>query len=206
MKQPQGKSILVYILVGVASSCLLFCGFGVFMTYRNLELGVRAMAPIIACNTEATALRDSLLAYAQRNGGKLPTAASWKDDVRDEFIRRRQELRQLDVALRSLPKDVPIQWSEPNGVWGCKYEKLSMQAFAYNSDLAGQEVKAIKEPQRQVLVFETPELENKAISYRPRKDRSEPRVMSELRDWIVVPVSGTMKNVTGVGQGSPASR
>lgn len=176
------------------------------MTYRGIEDGVRAMRPVTACSTEATALRDALNTFASRNGGKLPSSATWKADVREEFIRRRDELKRLDVNLRNLGPDSGIHWSEAEGQWGCRIGNGALQAFCFNSELAGKQVSDIVEPEKTVMVFETPYTENRAEPFKRRIDRTGPLVMGQLRDWIIIPVVGSMKNLVGTGDGSPASR
>ena len=122
--------------------------------------------------------------------------------MRSEFLRRRKEMIALDVSLRG---ESGVKWSPDGGPWGCD-NKGRLQAFQYNLELAGVNVASIRNPQKTILVFETPALQNNAVKYERRGDRTQPEVLGQLRDWIVVPVSGKMQDVVGTGQGSPASR
>lgn len=192
-----GKA-LVFIGVGFALLCLL----GVFFSVKQLQKGVEEMRPVSACMVEGTALRDALIKYANRNGGRLPSTTTWTQDAKDEFLRRRKELIALDVSLRG-KEGVP--WSDDDGPWGC-HNGSRIQAFQYNADLAGTELKAIKNPQKTVLIFETPDTTNGAKKYERRGDRTQPQVLGQLRDWLVMPISGKMQDLVGTGQGSPASR
>ncbi|MBL8059919.1 MAG: hypothetical protein JNK63_04285 [Chthonomonas sp.] len=198
-------SVIGKALIFIAVGCGLLCLTAVFFSVNKIQEGVAAMRPIAGCMLEANALRDSILHYANRHDGKLPGAETWADDVRAEFLRRRSELIALDLQLRDKSATPAIRWSADRGPWGCVIDG-QMQAFQYNADLAGKELKSIKDPMKTVLVFETPALQNAAVKYERRGDRTKPEVLGQLRDWIVVPVSGKMQDLVGTGQGSPASR
>ncbi len=199
------SGILTWVLVGVASTCMVICGVGGYSVYQGIEQGVAAMKPLLVCTTEATALRNALIKVAEKNGGALPSTEDWKDLVASEFLAGRDQLVAADTSLPRIP-DPDAKWSDPQGVWGCQIGSMRIHAYAYNSDLAGKKLSEIKDPEKSVLVFESSETTNKALPYRLRLDRTEPRVLGELRNWITVPVKGDAKDLMNPGSGSPAAR
>lgn len=195
-------SVLGKALIFIAIGCGLLCLTGIFFSVVKIQQGVAAMRPVAGCMLEATALRDALVNYANRHQGRLPSGETWTSDIREEFLRRRTELISLDLTLRG-QKD--LKWSPDAGPWGCD-NKGRLQAFQFNADLAGSDLNSIKNPQKTVLVFETPNTTNQTLKYERRGDRTQPEVLGQLRDWIVIPVVGRMQDIVGTGQGSPASR
>lgn len=189
--RPKKSNTLTYILIGISASCILLCGIGGFQAFRGVQNAVGQVGPILVCTTEITAARNALMAYAKKNG-KFPEGAGWRKAVEPFYAAEIQKLKQEEFGGR--PEDNPVlntlKWSDPTSVWGCRVEEGKVNAFAMNIDVAGKPVADVQKNESLVLLFETPNAENKAEAFKPRTDQTGPRVFGELRDWMRINVVG----------------
>lgn len=203
MENKRKSNVLVWVIVGVAFSCLTLCGVSAYFVINGSQRIAKEMGPLFTCSLEMTALRDATRQWAEQNNGKLPSAANWKSEVRQTYVaeleRQKKEVSQAEGFLG-------IKWSDVNGTWGCSDGKGGRNAFVFNSELAGKALADVDKKPDTIMFFEAPGAVNKSEPYKRRTDKTEPRVFGELRDWMTIPVQGDVNEGIDRGAGSPASR
>lgn len=180
-QQPAKKNntvlIVVIVLVVLAIPCLLLVGGG-FWVYNVAKTNVMPMA---GCAIGFEELRDSILAYADDNDGKLPNAATWQDDVRSYFAKESKGNKQ-DKG--------PFETFQPDGDWGCKHEG-GMTGIAFNSELSGKKVADIKDPEDTIVIYEVPAAKRNASGvYKEQAKSSSPKIFGERRGWFKIALKG----------------
>ena len=92
--------IVVIILAVVGLPCvavIALVGFGAKVWNTTLS-------PMAGCMLSITEIRNATLTYAEQNGGKLPAAKTWQDDVRP-FYSKQMELEKFtgtDELIRKM--------------------------------------------------------------------------------------------------------
>jgi len=135
--------------------------------------------------------QKAVLKYANEHGGKLPNAATWQDDVREDY-------RQ---SMTPKLKGSQFQEMSPDGDWGCKDSTGIMTGMAFNKVLSGKKLSDIGDQVSTAMLFETEHpAKNLTEEYKPRPFSTSPKMFGGIRrGWIETPVSGTsvMTDQTG---------
>jgi uncharacterized membrane protein YuzA (DUF378 family) len=189
---PQRKNnttlILVIILVVFGAMCVGMIGLLGFGAW----VGVRGAAPIISCVVGFEEVRQAVIAYSNDNGGRLPDADQWQDQVAPYYAKGAKD-------------DIPFaQRMSAEGDWGCKSGE-SMTGMAFNSELSGKLLSDIKDPRGTVLLFEieTPR-RNASEPFKRRPKETAPKMFGTPRDWIVVRIEGDPEFGPGSGSRNPS--
>jgi hypothetical protein len=181
-------TIIVIIVASVVGICCLgAAGIG-FLGYRFIT---GAAKPLAECTMNFSLVQQAVDKYAEAHGGKLPSAATWQDDVRPYF-------QQIAGRRRDFG---PFQVMDPNGDWGCTSGDTKT-GMAFNSDLSGKERSQLASQYDAILLFEIEAPKrNAAEPYKPRTFAASPKFMGKPRGWFVVPLNGQPRAERGIGSG-----
>jgi hypothetical protein len=171
--------IVVLVVLGLCAVCcigLIFAGMGFF----------NKMKGSIGCLTHYELTREAISDYAAANGGKLPPAKTWQDDIAQYYGKHNGD--------RSANGGGIIDLGNPSKDLGCAAEDgAGPTGISYNSDLSGKTVDEAKQNPSTVLLFEVPETgRNLNSHYKPQSGQSPLKIFGQPRDWITIPVSGAM--------------
>lgn len=184
--------IVILIIVGL----ILACGCGaVVISYMSCGAFKKLVGPMAGCMISFEATRDGILEYARENGGRLPKAETWQDDIREyvrKGLKREMEMQQMFDA----------KTMNPDGDWGCYASDTELTGIAFNSDLSGKLLSEVQNPEGTMLIFEIEKpRKNAAEKYQPLPNDRSPKIMGEPRGWIRYPVSGEVQGMQGGNRG-----
>lgn len=190
---PRKKSnVIVWVIIGGVLGCCvlpvgLIGGLGFWGFNKIKDLG--------ACMFNYQDAQKAMLKYASAHGGKLPNAATWQDDIREDFRASMTPKQQLG----------PFQEMSPDGEWGCKDPDGVMSGMAFNSDLSGKKLGDIKDQVTTIMIFETAHPgKNLHESFKQKDFESSPKTIGGApRGWIQVPVNGAPLMISKSGQTVP---
>jgi hypothetical protein len=192
MPRPAKKSntgLIIAIVIGaVALMCIVpivIAGFAMFGVYKSAK-------PTIECFAAFDHVRQAIKDYAKDNDGKLPSAATWEDDIRPYFKK---------VAESDRGEMGPFNAMKVEGPWGCEGQNKSRTGMAFNIDLSGKKLGDIKDPRSTVLVFEVEQPgRNLHEKYKPRPKETSPKILGEYRGWVKVRVEGDIDDDMNFGK------
>jgi hypothetical protein len=178
------KSKTGLILGGIALAlivcCCGICGVGGYFGKGVFQKAI-GMA---GCSVGIEQQRDALLAYAAKNGGKLPPAATWQDAIKPYVTEGKKQ------------KEVPVPTVSDDFC-----DKDSKTSITYNAAIAGKSLASVSDQMGTVALFETPGLgRNQSAPWKEPSFASSPKMVAdEGRGWIRVSLKGvvSMKDKTG---------
>jgi len=188
-KRANKSGLIIALVVGAALICCvlpivgLFAGGNWFM--RN---GMGFVGCAMSFNLVPRAIEN----YAAENGGKLPNAATWMDDVRPYYAKLVENEQKEAGPFKLMPAE---------GVWGCT-EGERMTGIVYNSELSGKLISDIQDKANTVLIFESPKSgANLAEKYAAPAFDESPNLMgmSQKRGWYVATMDGVASLVDKSG-------
>lgn len=164
------------VIAGVIFCCgvpaLLIGGAGFF--------GFNKVKDVVVCEMAFEDIRAATLAYAESNGGKLPDADKWMDQVRPFYV------KQMDSSKEENPFGV----MPADGVWGCPGEQ-GPTGIAYNRALSGKNLSEIKDKAATIVIFEIGKPEaNKSADFEKQDNATSPKIFGESRGWFTAPIEG----------------
>lgn len=173
--------IVVIILAVVGLPCvavIALVGFGAKVWNTTLS-------PMAGCMLSITEIRNATLTYAEQNGGKLPAAKTWQDDVRPFYSKQMELTKEQRGPIKLIPAE---------GEWACVGEDGKKSYIVFNSDLSSKLVTDIEEPRDTILIFESEKGGlNASEPYKKRPKSTSPKIFGSARGWIEVPVKGEPK-------------
>lgn len=179
-RKNSNTKVILIILGLVAFICIGGLAATMIFGYRMLK---DTIGPIAGCGMGFDNVRSALEAYAAKNEGKLPPAATWQDDVRPFLV---EVLKKSKNELEGIVPEI-----DPGGSWGCKDGKGGLTGMAFNSELAGKKVADIKNPETTVLLFEVPTIKaNQSLAYAEPPEAKRPMMMGKPRPFIKLHVKG----------------
>lgn len=164
--QPKKKStgLIVGLIIGGVFIC---CGLPLLGLGGAAFWGFNKLGPVAKCGISIEAMRDAVVAFSDDNGGKLPNAATWQDQVKPYYVK--------EISKRSV-KENPFGVIPAEGEWGCEAEDSVVTGIAYNSELSGKMLADIKDQSEAVVLFETMQRKrNQAEKYDPAKLAKPPK-------------------------------
>jgi len=174
-RQKPKTGLIIGIVLGVLFVCcglpsLLFVGAGIWAVDKGKGF--------IGCTLAFSTVKKAVVQYAEANGGKLPTAATWQDDVRPFYAK-----------LRGSAKNTgPFDLMPVDGDWGCTEGQVAT-GMAFNATLSGKKLAEIKD-RSSVMLFEVPTRRaNQAMPYKKLDDAKSPALMGmekTRRGWLTV--------------------
>lgn len=169
--------IVVAVLVG---GCLLAVGMAAFWGMSAFNSGVK---PIVGCMVSFQSVHQGLHEYARENGGRLPKADTWQDDLRPYVKKAIENIRKDGDGI-----DAFARIMNPDGNWGCYTgEGDKMTGMAFNDAFSGIKVDDIESKATSVLIFEIEEPRSNAHeAYRKREESTSPAIFGDHRGWIEV--------------------
>lgn len=190
---PQKKSnVLLWVILGGVFGCcilpiVLLGGLGFW--------GFNKIKGLAGCMFNYQDMQRALLRYADEHGGKLPNAATWQDDVREDFRKSMTPKQQLG----------PFEEMSPDGEWGCKDPDGIMSGMAFNSELSGKKISDIRDQVSTIMIFETAHPgKNLNEPYKPKDFMLSPKTIGgKPRGWIEAPVNGAPITIGERGQMVP---
>jgi|GEM_PF-1220205 len=187
----QGNStlkILAVVLIFVGVPCIL----GGFFLTTMFKQGVKTLGsnivPMVSCAYSYEQARDALLQYARDHDGKLPPAETWEDAVRPYFSKL---VKDLPPGGKVLDQEFRIKPFPTEGVWGCEVDGKVTTGIAFNQELGGLALTAIKNPGQTILLYEVAKPgRNLNAKYSPAPKSESPKMFGQPRAWITLHVEG----------------
>ncbi len=164
--QPKKKNtgLIIGLIIGGVLVC---CGLPVALLGGAAIWGFKAGGPVVKCMVSLQAMQQAVNDFAADNGGKLPNASTWQDQVKPYYAKA--------IETKKI-KENPFGVIPAEGEWGCEAENNSMTGIAFNLDLSGKKLADLKDPADTVLLFETKERgRNLAMKYDPTATKNLPK-------------------------------
>lgn len=184
---PAPKKSNTGLIVGLIIGGFLLCcllpmgligGFGFWAFNKGKD--------IVACSISYEEIYGSLVDYSKEHDGKLPSAATWMDDVRPYYRKRTTTRKDERKVFGSMPVE---------GAFSCNSEGVTT-GMALNKDLAGKKLDEIKD-RSTVLLFETDHpAENLSETYKEKTDKDSPKSFGKPRGWFYVTVGGEVETTS----------
>lgn len=183
-KQKNNTTLIIMIVLGIVGcGCLAIIGFGAFFGFKIFG----QLKPLAGCAISFESVHKAMLTYTAENGGKLPKAETWQDDLRPYVAK---ELSQV--------KEAPFDIISADGNWGCsRQDNAPMTGMAFNSEFSGKPI-AEAQSKNGVLLFEIEAARrNAAQPYKPLDPNKSEKFMGMRRGWMVVFANGRPDFVGG---------
>lgn len=183
------------LIIGLTALALVLCCCGVCGVGGYMAKGVVAKGiGLTECGTAIGLQRDGILAYAAKNGGKLPSGPTWQDDIKPYVKPIEGQGKKNDfVHIPTPDEDV------------C--DRSAGTSIVFNSDLAEKKLSDIKDDYGTVLLFEAAgKGRNRHEPWKEPSFATSPvLVQGERRGWIRQPLQGQafFKNRRGMNQAAP---
>ena len=179
VKKKNTGLIIALVIGGIALCCigpmLLVAGGGFFFFNKGKDL--------IACGQSIGFMRAAVIDYAKANGGKLPQADKWVDQVRPYYKKRVSNLKDEQKMFGA---------ASAEGDWGCSAEG-TRTGIAFNTALSGKTLASITDKST-VLLFETTSTgANLNQLFKPLPENTSPKIMGNPRGWFTAPLEGKIK-------------
>ena len=189
--RPQKKSnIWLWIILGGLGLC---CLGGAALLGGGAYFGMKVAGPMVECMMSAEFLQKAVVAYAEDNGGKLPAADKWQDQVKPYYER-------IMSTKGDKMKGSPFKPFAADGDWGCKLDNDAHTTFAFNTALSGKKLDDIQNKSETVLFFEVDKSgRNVNQKYDPAKLGTPPKRFPEAH-WTTMSVDGDAHMVGATGQ------
>ena len=177
------KLIIGLVVAAIAVCCVLPIGFGIFGWNFLVGKGSKFVTCILAYQMMPSAIAK----YADANGGKLPDAAKWNDQVRPFYA----------TVTKGKTDAGPFKLMDANAEWGCTEDTFESGMY-FNSAVSGKKLASLDKDT--VVLFEAPKT-GKNLSgpykappvrfgyYRPKR-----------RGWIIVTADKTLYLVDETGK------
>jgi hypothetical protein len=192
--QPQkGKNTLLWVIVGIAGTCILLCVGGGFWGVTAFKGLMGQAFSMVGCSYDLQAARSSLKKYADAHGGMLPSSDEWQDASKQYFKAERAKLQDTDSEdVKKI--GIEMKLSDPDGVWGCHLPNGKVQAFVFNEELSGKKLSEIKDGTTTILLWEGSDsgrnLKGKYVYLKPNNDM---RIAGDKREFLKITVDGEFK-------------
>lgn len=189
---PQRKqtNVIVWVVVAVVCCCVLLIGGLVGGGFW----AVGKVKGMVGCSASFQSVQRAILRYAGEHGGKLPNAAAWQDEVREDYRQSMLPKQQLG----------PFEQMQPDGQWGCTNGDAPPTGIAFNSDLSGKSLDSIKDRYNTVLVFETEHAgKNLHMKVTVPDFTASPLLMGNHRGWYRIGLDGPPKLLSQNGVEAP---
>ncbi len=142
--------------------------FGGLALFKNV-------APMAECAMNYAFVEQALDDYVQDNGGKLPSASKWQEELAPYVAKQTAKNKEGN----------PFKVMEANGDWGCTAGDTKT-GMAFNVELDGKKMEDARSKDT-VVIFESPKTgRNLALKYEILDRASSPRLMGEPRGWITI--------------------
>lgn len=140
--------------------------------------------PYVSCTFVMTVVPDAIEAYAKQNGGKMPDADKWQDQIApfySDIVKNRTDIG-------------PIKVLKPEEEWVCNAEN-PRTTIAYNSEVSGQMIGRVQTKPETILLFESSATgRNVHAKYTPQPFDRSPKLsvfgQTDNRGWLLATVGG----------------
>jgi hypothetical protein len=179
---PKKSNALLIVILVILGLCALCC-VGMIILSMNV---FGKMKNGIGCVMHFEFARKALSDYSNANGGKLPPADSWQDDIVQYYGKGKAGEKMSGGGI--------LDFGDATKDLGCAGDSGSpATGMAFNSDLAGKTVAEAKKNPTTVVLFEVPQTgRNIAMPFKAQPGQSPSKIMGQPRDWITEPVSGSI--------------
>jgi hypothetical protein len=170
--------LIIGIVVGVLVLCCGLPTIGSMLLFGKVKDGIGGLA---ACASNSETLSNALKSYAAANDGKIPPAASWKQDLSKYMVANSKEMEGMEVLGAKA-------WG-PNDDWTCKEGDVSTR-WVMDPKFGG---KLLKDAgTSEVILFESAAVKGQLIAtYKPEDFKTSPKVMGiENRGFYVITSGG----------------
>lgn len=176
-----GNKACIWVAVGLVVCCLVMVGSGVFFFGKTMG----TVSPFIGCAATMDGAAEAVRKYAADHGGKLPSAATWMDEVQPYYEKEVEEFKDApDFIVGNGP-------AAPDSAWGCTWSNGKTTGLAFNADLDGKLLADIKDPTKTPLVYEVPTTaRNQNMPYKQEPAGDAPAAFGNRRDWGIEFVEG----------------
>lgn len=174
-KQNKTGLIIGLVIGGVVLCCIVpiggIAGLG-FWGYGKAK-------GMIQCTLTATLLSEATRDYTRANGGKLPDAAKWNQQLAPYYSKQAEEL-----------KDSPFKATDLSNGANCDSDG-TITGLAYNVDLSGKNLKQIKDQVSTIVFFEIGKTgPNLSAKYARQPKETSPMIFGKHRGWTEATLSG----------------
>lgn len=185
--------IILFIILGLIGFCIIAAiAIGLF----SWNFGKRMVGPIAGCAISFEAARTGIMEYAKANGGRLPKAETWQDDIRQYVAPHLNKSRDAQ-------RIIDAKTMQADGDWGCYVSDSKMTGMAFNSELSEKLLTDVSDPFNTIVLFEIEApRRNAAEPYRLRPDSTSPQVFGEPRGWVYMPLEGGMRGMENMNEGA----
>jgi hypothetical protein len=174
-----GKACL-WIAIIVVGACVALGVAGYFFTMNMM----RQVSPLASCTQTFEAAQKALVEYAAANGGKLPEADTWMDDVQPYYEKHIEDFSSAPGFVKDMAP------SPPGSAWGCQWDARTT-GLTFNTDLGGAVLADIKDPAATPMVYESEgAARNKNQPYGKGPSGDPPKVFGNKRKWMLYYVEG----------------
>lgn len=185
-KKSNSKLIIGLVVAAIAVCCVLPIGFGIFGWNFLVGKGSKFVTCILAYQMMPSAIAK----YADANGGKLPDAAKWNDQVRPFYA----------TVTKGKTDAGPFKLMDANAEWGCTEDTFKSGMY-FNSAVSGKKLASLDKDT--VVLFEAPKTgKNLSGRYKAPPFNQSPFVFGtkERRGWIIVTADKTLYLVDETGK------
>jgi hypothetical protein len=187
-QKKKSTGLIVGLIIGGVLVC---CGLPILALGGAAFWGFNKVGPMAKCGISIELMRNAVVAFADDNGGKLPTAATWQDQIKPYYAKE---------LTRKKVKENPFGTISPEGEWGCEAEDNVSTGIAFNAELSGKKLADIKDQGGTIVLFESAERKrNLSLKYDPKTFGKLPkRFGTEL--MMIAPLTGDPKMVDKTGK------
>jgi hypothetical protein len=175
--------IIGLVLGGIAICCI---GGVALVGFFGLNFVKNTIGPMAECVMNYEYVDRALKKYTAEHDGKLPSAATWQDEL-TPYVEKETE--------HDRGKTGPFKVLDPRGTWGCG-TAAEQTGMAFNESVNGKTLTdAMKNDT--VVIFETKNSgRNLVEKYVDRDKSSSPKLMGKPRGWMTIQAS-TGFNIDG---------
>ena len=165
--------IIGLVLGGIAVCCIggvALLGFFGFSFFKN------TIAPLAECMIGYEAVSNAMKDYSAANGGKLPSAARWQDELAP-YVEKH--------LAKTKAENAPFKIMDVKGDWSCTMGDRKT-GMAFNTEVNGKTMEDARKD-NSVIVFETERIgRNVSEQYQERDKATSPKIMGDPRGWVTI--------------------
>lgn len=190
-QRSSNKTLWIVLSVVLGLCCLLLIGGGWF-----LWSAAKQAIPLASCSIKMQDVRTAVKMYADDNGGTLPKAETWEDDIQSQLGK---------VASMSSKEKNPFGTVVPGETLGCKFDDR-MTGIYFNDEVSGKKLSDVPDKFTTVLLFQAKDQKKNGHGKYDPTSNAGIKIFGQEIGGIVVPLEGDADLVTPDGKRTPIRR